>query len=416
MAKESYIRFDWAAKRLLRQKSNFVVLEGLLSTLLNDNIKIVRMLESESNKEDLEDKFNRVDMLAENNRGELVIIEVQNNRELDYFHRILYGVSKTITEYMHGGDEYAHVRKIYSVSIVYFDLGQGKDYVYHGRTEFRGIHNNDILQLTVRQQEQFKYKEIGDLYPEYYILRVDEFDGKAVTPLDEWISFLKTSEIPENAKAPGLAEARERLKRDAMSKGERQAYEAHLEALRYQKSVIKTGIIEGRAEGLAEGRAEGLAEGRTEGLAEGRTEGLAEGRAEGLAEGRTEGLAEGRTEGLAEGRTKGLAEGRTEGLAEGRAEGLAEGRTKGLAEGRTEGLAEGRTKGLAEGRTKGLAEGRTEGLAEGLAEGRTEGRAEEQKKFVFNCHKTGISAETISTLTGLTLKEVNTIIKQEYPS
>ena len=88
MSKDSYIRFDWATKRLLRQKSNFGILEGLLSTLLNDNIKIDRLLESESNKKDSDDKFNRVDMLA----------------------------------------------------------------------------------------------EIGDLYPEYYILRVDEFDGQALTP------------------------------------------------------------------------------------------------------------------------------------------------------------------------------------------------------------------------------------------
>ena len=54
-----------------------------------------------------------------------------------------------------------------------------------------------------------------------------------------------------------------------------------MEALRYQRSVIKTGWYEGHADG----RAEGLAEGRAEGLAEGRAEGHAEGRAEGLAEG-----------------------------------------------------------------------------------------------------------------------------------
>ena len=103
MGKNSLIRFDWAVKRLLRQKSNFVVLEGLLSTLLKEDIRIVRMLESEGNKEHAGDKFNRVDMLAENSKGELVIVEVQNNRELDYFHRMLYGVSKAITEYIRFG-------------------------------------------------------------------------------------------------------------------------------------------------------------------------------------------------------------------------------------------------------------------------------------------------------------------------
>jgi hypothetical protein len=44
------------------------------------------------------------------------------------------------------------------------------------------------------------------LFPEYYVLRVDEFDKKAVTPLDEWIAFFKTGEIPNNAKAKGEKE------------------------------------------------------------------------------------------------------------------------------------------------------------------------------------------------------------------
>ena len=133
--KSSLVRFDWAIKRLLRQKSNFVVLEGLLSTLLGENVIIVRILESEGNKEDSEDKFNRIDVLAENSKGELVIIEVQNNRELDYFHRMLYGTSKAVTEYIHEGEKYGTIKKIYSVNIIYFDLGQGKDYVYHGKTQ-----------------------------------------------------------------------------------------------------------------------------------------------------------------------------------------------------------------------------------------------------------------------------------------
>ncbi|MDR3339605.1 MAG: Rpn family recombination-promoting nuclease/putative transposase [Candidatus Symbiothrix sp.] len=273
MGKDSLVRFDWAAKRLLRQKSNFVVLEGFVSTLLGEDIRIERLLESEGNKANPEDKFNRVDILAENSRGELIIIEIQNNRELDYFHRMLYGVSKAITEYIDESDPYARVKKLYSINIVYFDLGQGEDYVYHGNTIFRGLHKKDVLQLSARQQEQFTYKNIGDLFPEYYVLRVDEFDKKAVTPLDEWISFLKTGKIPDKFHAKGLAEARKRLRVDMLGKSEKAEYNAHMEALRYQRSVISTGIIEGKAEGREEGIAEGKAEGRAEGIAEGKAEG-----------------------------------------------------------------------------------------------------------------------------------------------
>jgi predicted transposase YdaD len=158
---------------------------------------------------------------------------------------------------------------------------------------------------------------------------VDEFDKKAVTPLDEWIAFLKTGDIPDKPKAKGLLEAKESLLISQLSKAEQRAYDAHYEAVRYQRSVIQTGVIEGRYEGIAEGRAEGIVEGRIKGIAEGRAEGIAEGRIKGIAEGRMEGIAEGRMEGIAEGRVEGIAEGRVEGIAEGRAKG----RMEGIAEG-----------------------------------------------------------------------------------
>lgn len=152
----NYIRFDWAMKRLLRNKANYAVLEGLMYSLLNEKFTIKRFLDSESNQYSENDKFNRVDILAENERGELAIFEIQNTRELNYFHRILYGVSKVITDHIDLGDDYDKVRKVYSINIVYFSLGQAKDYVYHGRTVFQGLHAPyDVLKLSNRQSEVF---------------------------------------------------------------------------------------------------------------------------------------------------------------------------------------------------------------------------------------------------------------------
>ena len=99
MEKENtYIRFDWAMKRLLRNKANFGVLEGFLTTLLGKKMTIRNLLESESNQESYYDKSNRVDMLAEDNEGTLYLIEVQNNTEYAYFQRMLFGASKLVTE------------------------------------------------------------------------------------------------------------------------------------------------------------------------------------------------------------------------------------------------------------------------------------------------------------------------------
>lgn len=64
MVKHKHIRFDYAIKRLLRQKDNFSILEGFLSELLYEDIKIQEILESESNQIDAEDKYN-VDSLNE---------------------------------------------------------------------------------------------------------------------------------------------------------------------------------------------------------------------------------------------------------------------------------------------------------------------------------------------------------------
>ena len=275
---ENYIRFDWAMKRLLRDKANYVVLEGFLASLLGKRFKIHRFLESEGNQEDEEDKYNRVDILAESEDGELCIIEVQNSRELSYFHRMLYGVSKAITEYIGLGKPYEEVRKVYSINIVYFELGQGKDYVYHGKTEFVGLHQpHDTLKLSVRQNEKFfgnkefdvmKRKAASDLFPEYYVLRVNDFDKVATTPLDEWIEFLKTGNISAKAKAAGLSEARERLRVDALSDKDRQAYYRHMESVRHMKSLFDTS----RDEGYEEGMDKGLAKGMDMGLAKGRSE------------------------------------------------------------------------------------------------------------------------------------------------
>ena len=245
----NYIRFDWAMKRLLRDKANYAVLEGLMTTLLGQEMKIQKLLESESNQESEFDKANRVDILAENDKGELFIIEIQNNNEYAYFQRMLFGTSKLVTEYINQGEGYENIRKIYSINIVYFNLGNGTDVMYHGKTEFRGIHNGELLSLSPFQQQKFSASVVSDLYPEYYILKVNDFNRWSKVPLEQWIYFLNTGEIPDDANAPGLPEARERLKLDRMSKAELAAYYKHLDNV----VILRDNIITARGEGIVEG-------------------------------------------------------------------------------------------------------------------------------------------------------------------
>ncbi len=255
------IRFDWAMKRLLRDKVNHGILEGLITTLLNKKIRIQKLLENESNQDDADDKYNRVDILAEDENGGLYLIEVQNETEFAYFQRMLFGTSKLVTEYIKRGQGYENIRKVYSINIVYFNIGCGTDIVYHGKTEFRGIHNNELLNLSTFQKQKFEVSEVSELYPEYYILKVNDFNHWSKVPLEQWIYFLNTGEIPDDATAPGLNEAREKLQLERMTKAELNAYYHHLDNVVVLRDNIYTARNEGRIDGLAEGRAEGRAEG-----------------------------------------------------------------------------------------------------------------------------------------------------------
>src|ERR1035441_5341309 len=175
---KNLIRFDWAIKRLLRNKANFGILEGFLSELLEDDIKIENILESESNKETAVNKLNRVDLLVKNSKEELIIIEVQNDYQADYLLRMLFGAAKLIVDNIDEGMPYSNVKKVISIHIVYFDLGVGNDYIYYGSTSFWGKHKKDRLQLSNQEQELFQADIVSKIYPQYYIIKVNDFDDK----------------------------------------------------------------------------------------------------------------------------------------------------------------------------------------------------------------------------------------------
>jgi len=248
------ITFDWAIKRLLRSKANFGILEGFLAELLKEDITILDVLESESNK------FNRVDLKVRNQKQEVIIIEIQYDREYDYLQRIFYGVSKTAVEHLEENKSYASITKVISVNILYFDLGCSSDYIYKGTTRFIGLHNHDLLELNEKQKQLFKKDSVESLYPEYYLIKINRFNDIAKDTLDEWIYFLKNEEIKESFTAKGLKEAQEKLSIMKLPEDEQKAYQHYKDDLHYQASMFESSF----GDGYNEGKAEGVAQGKTE--------------------------------------------------------------------------------------------------------------------------------------------------------
>ncbi len=255
---EQLIRFDWAIKHLLRNKANFDILEGFLSALLREEIRILNLLESESNQEDEADKFNRVDLLTENQRQELILIEVQVKSELDFFHRIAYGAAKLLTEYLEKGQEYRHLKKVISVSITYFNLGTGQDYLYYGSTNFTGVHTQDTLGLSETQGQEYGLREVRKIFPEYYLIRVGKFSDEIHDPIDEWIYMLKHSEIKPDFTAKHIQKAGEKLRMISLPTDRRKAYERFMENRSYEASMLYTSHKEGLQQGIKQGLEQGL--------------------------------------------------------------------------------------------------------------------------------------------------------------
>jgi len=290
LKKDRLIRFDWAIKHILRDKANFDILEGFLSAVLREEVTVIQILESESDRELEHLKYNRVDILIKDSQGRYLIIEVQNQYESDYLHRLLFGTSKVIIDTLELGQPYSRIAKVISISILYFNLGSGDDYVYYGSTKFFGLHTNQPLKLHKREQtnEHFYVREVNveqEIFPEYYLIQVERFENVINSPLDEWIYMLKNEKVREDFSARNIDRAREKLSTMQMGEKERRRYEKYLMNLASERDIMESAHQEGLAEGLKKGRTEGLKEGQTEGLKEGRTEGLKEGRTEGLKEG-----------------------------------------------------------------------------------------------------------------------------------
>ena len=253
---KTLIRFDWAMKTLLRDKANFDVLEGFLCALFeDDNIKILNILESETNSEDEDDKFNRVDLLIQDSQNRKIYIEIQNTRETDYLESLLYATSKIIVEHQDLGENFKDISKVISISILYFNLGTGDDYIYYGTTEFKGL--NTGHQLLVKKRTEIsetlepRYKFVEKkIFPEYYLITVERYKNIIQKRIDEWIYMIKNSEVADGSTSKNIDKARQKLAVMNMTEEGRKVYNKYLINLAKDRDVVDTAKEEGRDEGV----------------------------------------------------------------------------------------------------------------------------------------------------------------------
>ncbi len=184
--------------------------------------------------------------------------------------RILYGVSKAITEQLGNGDKYGNIKQVFSISVVYYDLGEGDDYFYECNSDFYGVHSHNILKLNRREElsleeikngdtRKFKYeaKYAHDIFPKYFLIRINAYKKFIADAMSEWMEFLKNNSIKSDTTVPGLQAAKEKLNMLKMTKAERISYERHLDSIRNEKEAFWTAETDAYVAGEEKGRAYG---------------------------------------------------------------------------------------------------------------------------------------------------------------
>jgi len=275
MSNKKLIRFDWAMKTLLRDKANFDILEGFLCALLeDDNVKILSILESETNQKDEDDKFVRVDMLIQDSQERKIYIEIQNTRETDYLESLLYSTSKIIVEHQKLSKDFSNVSKVISISILYFNLGIGDDYIYYGTTNFKGLNTGEYLKIKQREEIpnslEPKYRMVNkEIFPEYYLITVERYKNMIIKRIDEWIYIFKNNEIAVGSKSKNIDKAEQKLAEINMSTEERKRYEKYLVNFIRDRDVLNTARVEGEMKGEIKGIIKGEIKGKIKGKIEG---------------------------------------------------------------------------------------------------------------------------------------------------
>jgi predicted transposase/invertase (TIGR01784 family) len=268
------ISLDYAIKNILRDKANFAILSGFLTELLGREVVVEEILESEGNTEQADGKINRLDSVIERSRnvkakidsGELAVFEFQFHDQIDFFGKILFNVCKAVVEQVSSGQLF-DIKKVYSVNVGYFDMGNQQDYVFRaGLTEFTGVHFDEKIPFSQKLKPEFPADVI---HPEYFLILPNKFKEEIKDKFDEWVYVLKKSTVRSEFTAAGIQEAGEKLDLMKMTRQERTEYEYKRRFYTDQKTQLYTAELKGEQRGLEKGEAIGVKKGEAIGVEKG---------------------------------------------------------------------------------------------------------------------------------------------------
>jgi len=271
------ISFDYAIKYLLRDKGDYSIVEGFISALLKTigykSVKIVALLESESNKEDSKSKRSLADVIVEDEDHHKYIIEIERSVKDSFVHKSLFNTSRLIIDNLAQREDYTQIVKVFHISLLYFPIGSGNGAIYHGKTIAHEIETKERLSVHIKNQESGEVFDATDILPEYFYISVPLFNGRLEKEIDDWLHVMKYDEVPQNYHSPYMTQVAEKLSILKMTPEERANYSYYQKKLYSDRDELQAAVNRGREEGREEGIQIGEARGEAKGKAEGKAEG-----------------------------------------------------------------------------------------------------------------------------------------------
>ena len=253
------ISFDFAIKYLLKSKGDYDIIEGFISALFASQgyppIKINALLDSESNKEELDLKRSIADLVVEDADGNKYIVEIERAYTPNFMHKACFNSSRLVVDGIYGSQDYTTIKKIFHISLLYFSTKGMEKPIYHGKTIVHEVDTKHPVDVNIANEGLVIFNT-PNVFPEYFFISVPMFDDVINSEIDEWLYVMKHSEIKQGFKSPYMTKVAERLSVIKMSSEERNEYIYYQKQSVYSQDILSAAEAKGEAKGKAEGRAE----------------------------------------------------------------------------------------------------------------------------------------------------------------
>jgi predicted transposase/invertase (TIGR01784 family) len=257
MTDKPLISFDYAIKYLLKDKGDYEIVEGFISALLKSygygDVKIISLLDTESNKENKKGKRSLADLVVEDAEHNKYIVEIERQYKDSFIHKACFNTSRLIVDHLGEQMDYMKIVKVFHISLLYFPVGKGA--IHHGQTIIRELETKEKLTVHITDPETREIIcDATDILPEYFFISVPLFNDRLEKEMDDWLYVLKYDNIPATYHSPYMQRVADKLSILKMTPDERNSYYVYMKQMYSDRDELQAAETRGEIKGRAEER------------------------------------------------------------------------------------------------------------------------------------------------------------------